>query len=165
MQTSMRYRHRARLALVRNPSRRDNAVSGGETEGRARMKTWKVDRDRRGWLSPWNLMVFTTGALTGVIVGAFAGTAYTTAALITAWWLMALVLVGFKRSRVSRRRTRATMRQAPAAARVKAAGGTIVEAEIAKARARRAALAIEPHRRARLRPILGGKSDPPSRAS
>src|SRR5215469_2306845 len=110
------------------------AVSAGETEGRARMKKWKVDSDRRGWLSPWNLMVFTTGALTGVMVGAFVGTAYTTAALITAWWLMALMLVGFKRSRVSRSRIRATMWRGHAAARARAAGETILEAEGTKTR-------------------------------
>jgi hypothetical protein len=139
------------------------ALSAIETERRAQMKTSKADRDGRDWLSPWNLMVFTTGAVAGAILSTLFGAAYTSTGIIVACWLTALTLAGVDRSRANRRRMSTPIWRGRGAIRMKARGESAVEASGAKpaGHARGPVLNVEPLRRSRLRPIIGGKSDPP----
>lgn len=128
------------------------------------METRKVNQDGRKWLSPWHLIVFSTGGVAGAILSAYFGAAYTAAAVIVVCWILALMLVASDRTRVprlSRRRERTPARNrgggaAPGAANGMGRGG---------GGTRGTALNVDTARRARLRPILGGKSEPPSRAS
>ena len=128
------------------------------------METRKVNQDGRKWLSPWHLMVFSTGAVAGAILSAYFGAAYTSAAVIVVCWILALMLFASDRTRVprlSRRRGRTPARTGGGGANAGVANGM--------GRGGRGTRAAAPNldiaRRARLRPILGGKSEPPSRAS
>jgi hypothetical protein len=128
------------------------------------MQTRKVNQDGRSkWLSPWHLVVFTMGAVVGAILCPFYGPAYTSAGIVVTCWLAALLLVAFDRriplprAAPMRRRGR---RPAPAAG----GGAMSAAAQGRRSDARGGASSFEA-RRARLRPILGGKGDPPSRAS
>lgn len=127
------------------------------------MKTRKVTHDGRKWLSPWHFAVFAMGAVVGSILGGFYGAAYTSAAVIVTCWFTALMLVAFDRSRIGA--PRAGMLRQRGKSPMRPAGGASITPAQPVVRGAGAALSLEAARRARLRTIAGGKSEPPSRAS
>jgi hypothetical protein len=128
------------------------------------MKTRKVNHDSRRWVTPWHFAVFAMGAVAGSILGGFYGAAYTSAAVIVTCWFTALMLVAFDRSRIRAPRTAIPGRrwQSPMRANGGAAAAPIPPAG---RRGSGVALSLDAARRARLRTIAGGKSEPPWRAS
>ncbi len=125
------------------------------------MQTRKLNQDARGkWLSPWHFVVFALGAVVGAVLSPFYGPAYASAGIIVTCWLAALLLVAFDR-RIPMPRGAFAQRNihAPSGA------GAMSAAAQGRRGAGRAAPASLEARRARLRPILGGKGEPPSRAS
>jgi len=127
------------------------------------MKTGKVSDDGRRWLTPWHFAVFAMGAVAGSLLGRFYGAAYTSAAVIVTCWFSALMLVAFDRSRTRAPRAAAARRWSSP---MRASGATsATPAPPARRRVGGAALDLDAARRSRLRPIAGGKGEPPSRAS
>jgi hypothetical protein len=125
------------------------------------MKTRKVNQDGRKWLTPWHFAVFAMGAVVGSILGGFYGAAYTSAAVIVTCWFAALMLVAFDRSRIrAPRNVQARRWQSP----TRATGHTSA-IQPAGRRSTGTALNVDAARRSHLRTIVGGKSEPPWRAS
>lgn len=127
------------------------------------MQTRKVNQDSRGkWLSPWHFVVFALGAVVGAALSPFYGPAYASAGIIVTCWLAALLLVAFDRRIPMPRGSLA--RRTVGGASGPGAGAMSAAAHGRRGAGRGAPASLEA-RRARLRPILGGKSEPPSRAS
>lgn len=140
------------------------ASSPDRRRGAPKMQTRKVNQDGRSkWLSPWHLVIFTMGAVVGAVLTPFYGPAYTSAGIIVTCWLAAVLLVAFDRRIPFPRTAWPARNNARPAAGV---GGAPMSAAAQGQRgaARSGASSLEA-RRLRLRPILGGKSEPPSRAS
>jgi predicted lipid-binding transport protein (Tim44 family) len=104
------------------------------------------------------------GAVLGSVLSGFYGAAYTSAAVIVTCWFAALMLVAFDRSRIREPRSAMPGRrwQSP----IRASGGASAKPASPAGR-RRAGTALSPDaaRRAHLRTIAGGKSEPPWSAS
>ncbi|HZO81995.1 MAG TPA: hypothetical protein VFB33_09915 [Candidatus Binataceae bacterium] len=128
------------------------------------MQSRKVNQESRGkWLSPWNFVVFALGAAVGATLSPFYGPAYAVSGIIVTCWLAALLLVAFDRRIVVPHAGSLRRRGGRA---ISGLGGNAISAAAHERRsAGRGAPSTIEARRARLRPIIGGKSEPPSRAS
>ncbi len=128
------------------------------------MKTRKVKHDGRRWLSPWHFAVFAMGAVFGSVLSGFYGAAYTSAAVIVTCWFTALMLVAFDRSRIRAPRSAMPGRRWQSPMRPNG-GASAKPAPPAGRRRAGEAPSVDAARRAHLRTIAGGKSEPPWRAS
>jgi hypothetical protein len=123
------------------------------------MQTRKVNEDGRGKrLSPWLVFVFSLGAVEGALLSPRHGPVYTIAAIIVTGWLVALMLVASD-LRISLPRVSSRLRRG-GPPRTGADGGVISKAAQLRHSAARGTRSGLDSRRARLRPISGGKSEP-----
>lgn len=123
------------------------------------MQTRKVNEDGRGKrLSPRLVFVFALGAVVGALLSPRYGSVYAIAAIIVTGWLVALMLVASD-LRISLPRVGSRLRRG-GPSRTDVHGGVISKAAQLRHSAPRGTRSGLDSRRARLRPIAGGKSEP-----
>lgn len=123
------------------------------------MQTRKVNLDGRGkWLSPWVVVVFTIGAVVGALLSPHYGAGYTAVGLIVTGWLVALMLIASGR-RIPVPRIGSRVRRGGPVKTGSDGGVSNKAAQVRRGSARSSHSSVD-SRRARLRPIIGGKSEP-----
>lgn len=124
------------------------------------MQTPKVKFDGHGrWLSPWYVVIFMVGAVVGAILSPRYGPIYTSAAMIVTCWLAALLLIAFDQ-RIPMPRIASSGRRDGLSRKGADAGNKGKAPQLRRGPARGLPSSLD-SRRARLRPIAGGKSESP----